>query len=244
MILLGLLFVLFIFYHGLVQRIEVNRFERNAKLNRLNMIFVNTNKVMLNSRNMPISNFMKGILHKRIEMALKGIVKIDPVYKNAGEKLNELQSKIKFEDGSVRNIEQMEVTVTSASFMLNVVTDLSNVLKKEYSKSLVSVEDYVKENDKLHDIAARINSKNIKLLFESAKISGDAGLLINIVETGLEKINGYKDSYSRDLTLKMTEEIRIAKELIYTTSKNTAEQQVISKKSEMDEIFGKKKVWY
>jgi hypothetical protein len=230
------------------QHKEKQETERRAQMAKYKAIIEETEEVLMNSANVPISNNLTNVLHKRIHEALKAMLDLSPNAKEVKTRLKQSQERMDNADPNVRSNDDTVNMPDSDAQIINVVQGIKKlrmVLRSEHSKGNVDSQIFASEDRRLESLQLQINVESQIRRGVKAKNSNMLGSARQYFEKAIATLDG--QSYTDEFIAGKTAEVNayldeITKELKTVNAKD-AKNKEKENEDELDLLFAPKKKW-
>jgi hypothetical protein len=237
------------------QHREKQEAERRTQLSKFKAIIEETEEVLMNSSNIPVSPSLLNVLHKRIHEALKRMLELSPGAKEVKSRLQQSQERMDSNDPNAKqndpNAKQKDEQVTmpdNDTQIINIVQGIKKlriVLRSEHSKGNVDSQIFMSEDRRLESLQLQINVDSQVKRGVKAKASNMLGSARQYFEKALITLEG--QSYSDEFIGGKIAEINNHLEDISTELKNVNAKDAKDKEKEhedeLDILFAPKKKW-
>ena len=242
------LVVIAIVVNAMQQHKEKQEAERRAQLTKYKAIIEETEEVLMNSANVPLSPNLMTVLHKRIHEALKSMLELNPNAKEVKTRLVQSQERI---DSADPNAQMQEETMSMPDNdnqiigMVQGIKKLRMVLRSEHSKGNVDSQIFMSEDRRLESIQLQINVESQTRRGLKAKNSNMLGSARQYFEKAMATLEN--QSYSDDFITSKKAEIdqylnEITSELKSANAKD-AKNREAEEQDDLDILFAPKKKW-
>ena len=242
------LVVIAIIVNAMQQHREKQEAERRAQLTKYKAIIEETEEVLMNSANVPLSPNLMTVLHRRIHEALKSMLELSPNAKEVKTRLIQSQERIDSADPNLKQMDEPLSMPDNDNQIVSVVQGIKKlrmVLRSEHSKGNVDSQIFISEDRRLESLQLQINVESQTRRGIKAKNSNMLGSARQYFEKALATLEN--QSYSDDFITNKKLEIKhyleqITNELKSANAKD-AKNREASEKDELDVLFAPKKKW-
>ena len=242
------LVVIAIVVNAMQQHREKQEAERRAQLTKYKAIIEETEEVLMNSANVPLSPNLMTVLHKRIHEALKSMLELNPNAKEVKTRLVQSQERIDSADPNAQMQEEnmnMPDNDNQIIGMVQGIKKLRMVLRSEHSKGNVDSQIFMSEDRRLESIQLQINVESQTRRGLKAKNSNMLGSARQYFEKAMATLEN--QSYSDDFIKNKKAEIEqylneITSELKSANAKD-AKNREEEEQDDLDILFAPKKKW-
>ena len=230
------------------QHKEKQENERRAQLTKYKAVIEETEEVLMNSANVPISPGLIQVMHKRIYDALKNMYELSPGSKEIKTRLAQAKESVENADPNAKAPDDGLSMPDNDAQIINVVQGikkLRSVLRSEHSKGNVESQLFMAEDRRLESLQLQINVESQLRRGMKAKNTNMLGSARQYFEKALATIDN--QSYTDEFITAKKAEIEAALDEI-TSQLKSANAQDAKKKEEEDQdeldiLFAPKKKW-
>ena len=230
------------------QHREKQEAERRTQLAKYKAIIEETEEVLMNSSNVPVSPSLLNVLHKRIHEALKMMLDLSPGAKEVKTRLKQSQERIDSNDPNAKQKDEAVTMPDNDAQIINIVQGIKKlriVLRSEHSKGNVDSQVFMSEDRRLESLQLQINVDSQIKRGVKAKNSNMLGSARQYFEKALITLEG--QSYSDEFISGKIAEVNHHLEEITTELKNVNARDAKDKEKEsideLDVLFAPKKKW-
>ena len=242
------LVVVAIIVNAMQQHKEKQEAERRAQLTKHKAIIEETEEVLMNSANVPLSPNLMAVLHKRIHEALKSMLELNPNAKEVKTRLVQSQERIDSADPNAKSSEEPLNMPDNDNQIVSVVQGIKKlrmVLRSEHSKGNVDSQIFMNEDRRLESLQLQINVESQTRRGLKAKNSNMLGSARQYFEKALVTLEN--QSYSDEFITNKKAEVNqyldeITRELKSANAKD-AKSKEEQEQDELDILFAPKKKW-
>lgn len=242
------LVVIAIVVNAMQQHKEKQEAERRAQLTKFKTIIEETEEVLMNSANVPLSPNLMTVLHKRIHEALKSMLELNPNAKEVKTRLVQSQERLDSADPNAQAQDENMNMPDNDNQIISVVQGIKKlrmVLRSEHSKGNVDSQIFMNEDRRLESIQLRINVESQTRRGLKAKNSNMLGSARQYFEKAMATLEG--QSYSDEFITSKIAEIEqyldeITVELKSANAKD-AKNREEEEQDDLDILFAPKKKW-
>lgn len=234
--------------NAMQQAKERQETERRAQLTKYKTIIEETEEVLMNSANVPISLNLTKVLHKRVHDALEQMVQLSP---NSNEIKTRLKQSKERQEATDPNANQREDKITmpeSDAQIINIVQGIKKlraILRSEHSKGNVDPQVFMNEDRRMESLQLQINVDSQIKRGVKAKGSNMLGSARQYFEKALQTLEN--TSFSDEFISTKTAEVKHYLEQITMELKNAnardAKDKEAAEQNELDVLFAPKKKW-
>lgn len=234
--------------NAMQQHKEKQEAERRAQLTKYKAIIEETEEVLMNSANVPISPNLMTVLHKRIHEALKSMLELNPNAKEVKTRLLQSQERIDSADPNAPAQEEninMPDNDNQIISMVQGIKKLRIVLRSEHSKGNVDSQIFMSEDRRLESIQLRINVESQARRGVKAKNSNMLGSARQYFEKAMATLENqsYTDEF---ITSKKAEIEQYLEEItveLKSANAKDAKNREAEEQDDLDILFAPKKKW-
>jgi hypothetical protein len=242
------LVVIAVIVNAMQQHREKQEAERRAQLMKFKAIIEETEEVLMNSANVPLSPNLMTVLHKRIHEALKAMLELNPNAKEVKSRLVQSQERLDSADPNAKHVEEPVNMPDNDAQIVNVVQGikkLRTVLRSEHSKGNVDSQIFMNEDRRLESLQLQINVESQVRRGLKARNSNMLGSARQYFEKALATLEN--QSYSDEFIIGKKTEVEqyltdITAELKSANAKDALNKEKESE-DELDILFAPKKKW-
>ncbi|MBH0059234.1 hypothetical protein I6F65_20030 [Pseudoalteromonas sp. SWXJZ94C] len=245
-VLIVALIVIALWVSAVQQHKEKQESERRKELTKQKAIIEETEEALMNSANIPLSEYIIRILQRRIYEALSTMVTNSPNSKALKSRLNEakehLTNAVQGNNNETLSLPSNDKQLVS---LIQGIKKLRVILRSEHNKGRVDSQTFVAEDKRLEKLQLRINIESqIKrgLSARSANMVGSARQYFEKAHATLSAV-----SYSDDYVTAKRQEVEGYLEAI-SVELRASNASALKKKNEqeqddLDVLFAPKKKW-
>ena len=243
-----LLVVIAVVVNAMQQHREKQQAERRAQLNKYKAIIEETEAVLMNSNNIPLTSALLMVLHKRIHDALKMMHELVPESKEVKSRIQQSQDRIDSSDPNVKLSDEplkMPENENQIVAMVQGIKKLRTVLRSEHSKGNVDSQLFMIEDRRLESLQLQINVESQLRRGLKAKNSNMLGSARQYFEKALNTLESqsYSDEYIKAKTAEVTEHLTEITNELKSVNASDAKRRDEESKDELDLLFAPKKKW-
>jgi hypothetical protein len=232
----------------LQQQKEKREAERRAQMLKFKAIIEETEEVLMNSSNVPLSPSLTDVLFKRIHEALKAMLELSPGAKEVKTRLKQSKERMDNNDPNAKPKDETVNMPDNDVQIINVVQGIKKlriVLRSEHSKGNVDSQIFMADDRRLESLQLQINVDSQIKRGVKAKNSNMLGSARQYFEKALKTLEG--QNYSDDFIVTKIAEVHhnldeITSELKSVNAKDAKDKEKESE-NELDLLFAPKKKW-
>lgn len=223
---------------------------KRAELSKLRAMLEDSEELLLNSANVPLSPAISKMLLKRICFTLKAMVELEPKVKDLRHRLNETESRLNQaepKDNQFIDVVTLPDNDQQLITMIKGIKKLRTVLRGEHARGNVDTQVVIAEDKRLEILQLRINVESQIKRGIKARANGMLGSARQYLEKALASLNqtGHHDDY---VTTRKSEVIQtlesIAEQLKAGNIRDRVKREEQEKDTkDIDELFGPKRKW-
>ena len=221
---------------------------KRAELSKLRTMLEDTEELIVNSANVPLSPAISQMLLKRIAFTLKAMVELEPGARDIKQRLQETEKRLT--DTNVENISFTE-TVTLPDNdqqligMIKGIKKLRTVLRAEHARGNVDTQMVIQEDKRLEILQLRINVESQIKRGNQARTNNMLGSARQYFEKALTALTS--TPHQDDYALTRKSEVMQALQDIATQLKEgnvrDREKKEEKESKHLDELFAPKRKW-
>ncbi|WMN60379.1 hypothetical protein [Pseudoalteromonas xiamenensis] len=240
------LIVIAVWVSAIQQHKEKQEAERRKELAKQKKVIEESEDVILNASNIPMSETIVRIIQRRVHDALAVMVELSPTSRELKNRLHESKERISSSiDGADAERLVMPDNDKQIIALVQGIKKLRQILRSEHSKGKVDTQVFVMEDKRLEKLQLRINVESQIKRGRSARAANMVGSARQYFEKAYATICSvtYNDEYvseKRAELEKYLEEISVELKASNASSvKKKAEQE----RDDLDVLFAPKKKW-
>ncbi|WP_462164113.1 hypothetical protein [Pseudoalteromonas xiamenensis] len=240
------LIVIAVWVSAIQQHKEKQEAERRKELAKQKKVIEESEDVILNASNIPMSETIVRIIQRRVHDALAVMVELSPTSRELKNRLHESKERISSSiDGADAERLVMPDNDKQIIALVQGIKKLRQILRSEHSKGKVDTQVFVMEDKRLEKLQLRINVESQIKRGRSARAANMVGSARQYFEKAYATICSvtYNDEYvseKRTELEKYLEEISVELKASNASSvKKKAEQE----RDDLDVLFAPKKKW-
>lgn len=247
-VLIVALVVVAVVVNAMQQHKEKADADRRQQLAKHKAIIEETEEVLMNSANVPISPNLTSVLHKRIYEALKSMLELSPGSKEIKTRLQQSQERLEGGDPNDKSVDSNINIPDNEAQIINVVQGIKKlrmVLRSEHSKGNVDSQIFMTEDRRLESLQLQINVESQIRRGVKAKNTNMLGSARQYFEKALTTLEGqtYTDDF---ITSKKAEAKHYIEEItseLKSANAKDAKQKEKDEQDDLDLLFAPKKKW-
>ncbi|EWH12144.1 hypothetical protein DS2_00435 [Catenovulum agarivorans DS-2] len=243
------LVVLAIVINAVQQHKEKVEAEKRNEIAKYKAVIEDTESLLMNIGNIPVSNQLVLVLHQRVLDAVKNMYELMP-------ESNELKQRVRDAQGRVQSMDPNEKVQSEDSFalpdderatiaLLQSIKKLRSALRAEHSKGKVDTHLFMNEDKRLDRLQLRINVESLMNRGQSARQGQMLGSARQYFEKALSTITSQpvRDDYINQRKAELEKTLaEINEELKNSNARDRIKKQA-EEKDDLDMLFQPKKKW-
>lgn len=241
------LIVIGVWVNAVQQHKEKQNAERRQELTKQKKIIEETEEVLMNSANIPMSKALFSVLYRRIYSALAVMAELSPNSKEIRNRLTEAKERIENSSSQDSSAERIALPDNEKQViaLLQGVKKLRSIVRSEHSKGKIDTQVFLNEDKRLEKMQLQVNIDSQLKRGKAARSANMLGSARQYFEKALAVINSlnFTDEYvaSRKQEIEdMLEEIMTE---LKATNASDAKKKLDNEKDDLDELFAPKKKW-
>lgn len=241
------LIVIGVWVNAVQQHKEKQNAERRQELTKQKKIIEETEEVLMNSANIPMSKALFSVLYRRIYTALAVMAELSPNSKEIRNRLTEAKERIENSSSQDSSAERVALPDNEKQViaLLQGVKKLRSIVRSEHSKGKIDTQVFLNEDKRLEKMQLQVNIDSQLKRGKAARSANMLGSARQYFEKALAVINSlnFTDEYvaSRKQEIEdMLEEIMTE---LKATNASDAKKKLDNEKDDLDELFAPKKKW-
>ena len=241
------LIVIGVWVNAVQQHKEKQNAERRQELTKQKKIIEETEEVLMNSANIPMSKDLFSVLYRRIYSALAVMAELSPNSKEIRNRLTESKERIENSSSQDSSAERIALPDNEKQViaLLQGVKKLRSIVRSEHSKGKIDTQVFLNEDKRLEKMQLQVNIDSQLKRGKAARSANMLGSARQYFEKALAVITSlnFTDEYvaSRKQEIEdMLEEIMTE---LKATNASDARKKLDNEKDDLDELFAPKKKW-
>ncbi|MFC3032357.1 hypothetical protein ACFOEE_07490 [Pseudoalteromonas fenneropenaei] len=245
-ILIVALIVIAVWVSAVQQHKEKQEAERRKELARQKKIIEESEDVILNACNIPMSDTIIRIIQRRVCDALAVMVELSPTSRELKNRLHESKERI---NANIENADAERLVMPDNDkqivALVQGIKKLRQVLRSEHSKGKIDTQVFVSEDKKLEKLQLRINVESQIKRGRSARAANMIGSARQYFEKAYATICTvtYSDEY---VTEKKQELEKLLEEIsteLKASNASSVKKRAEKERDDLDVLFAPKKKW-
>ncbi len=242
------LIIIAVVVNGMQQAKERQETERRAQLTKYKTIIEETEEVLMNSANVPISLNLTAVLHKRVHDALEQMHQLSPSSNEIKTRLKQSKERLNSADPNAAPRDDKITMPESDAQIINVVQGIKKlraILRSEHSKGNVDPQIFMNEDRRMESLQLQINVDSQVRRGLKAKNTNMLGSARQYFEKALATLEN--TSFNDEFIAAKTTEVKHYLDQITLELKNAnardAKDKEAAEQDELDVLFAPKKKW-
>ena len=241
------LIIIAVWVSAIQQHKEKQEAERRKELTKQKRIIEESEDVIMNGSNIPMSSAMIGIVQRRIHDALTVMVELSPTSRELKNRLHESQERINNQSDSGADTDNIKLPDNDKQLIALVqgIKKLRHLLRSEHSKGKVDTKIFMHEDKKMERLQLKINVESQIKRGKSAKAANMVGSARQYFEKAYATVSA--STQNDEYIIQKKEQLEAFLEEISTELKasnaSAVKQQEEKEKDDLDVLFAPKKKW-
>ncbi|CAM3903813.1 hypothetical protein [Rheinheimera salexigens] len=221
---------------------------KRAEYSKLRAMLEDSEELLLNSSNVPLSPAISQMLLKRISFTLKAMVDLEPKAKDLRHRLNETESRLNADESKVNHFNDALTLPDNDQQLISMIKGIKKlrlVLRGEHARGNVDTQVVIEEDKRLETLQLRINVESQIKRGLKARSNGMLGSARQYFEKALAALSNFP--HQDDYVTARQSEVILTLESIATQLKDGNARDRVKKEEkdtkDMDELFGPKRKW-
>lgn len=222
--------------------------ERRQDLAKHKRIIEETESVLMNSSNIPMSKSIIAVMQKRIYDSLKSMSELSPTSKEIKSRLSEAKERVSNpQTGDSPSSEKIVIPDNEKQIigLVQGIKKLRNLLRSEHSKARVDTQIFLSEDKRLEKIQLKINIDSQVKRGNAARAANMLGSARQYFEKALNTLNSvsYTDEYISEKKAELEGFLSEITTDLKATNATDAKKKAEQEKDDLDVLFAPKKKW-
>ncbi|WP_372769450.1 hypothetical protein [Pseudoalteromonas sp.] len=241
------LIIIGVWVNAVQQHKEKLNAERRLELTKQKKVIEETEEVLMNSANIPMSNALFSVLYRRIYSALVIMAELSPTSKEIKSRLVEAKSRI--ENSSSQDTSAERVTLPDNEkqviALLQGVKKLRSIVRSEHSKGKMDTQIFLNEDKRLEKMQLQVNIDSQLKRGKAARNANMLGSARQYFEKALAVINSlnFTDEYIQTRKQELEDLLHEIMSELKATNATDAKKKRENEKDDLDVLFAPKKKW-
>lgn len=221
---------------------------KRAEFSKLRSTLDNTEEILMNSANVPLTPPVSQMLLKRMCYTLRAMAELEPTSKEIKQRLQEMENRLKDagqENASLPESISLPENDQQLISMIKGIKKLRTILRTEHARGNIDTQVVIHEDRRLEALQLRINVESQIKRGTQARINNMLGSARQYFEKALSSLNNAPQQ--NDYVLTRKSEIMQSLEDIATQLKEgnvrDREKREEKENKDIDELFAPKRKW-
>lgn len=227
------------------QRLEALK---RAEYSKLRNTLEDTEEVLVNEANVPMSSVLSLMLLKRISYTLKAMVELEPSARDLKQRLSDIEQQLKGDNSNLPSpAEGLNLPDNDQQLinLIKAIKKLRNMLRTEHARGNAETQMVLSEDRRLEALQLKINVESQVKRGYQARSNKMLGSARQYYEKALLSLNGvsFQDEYIHNRKHEVSQILEeIATELKDGNLRDRAKKEEKENK-DLDELFAPKRKW-
>lgn len=241
------LIVVGVWVNAVQQHKEKQNAERRQELTKQKKIIEESEEILMNSANIPMSKALFTVLYQRIYAALVIMAELSPTSKEIKNRL--LEAKNRLENSSSQDTTAENISLPDNEkqviALLQGVKKLRSVVRSEHSKGKIDTQVFLNEDKRLEKLQLQVNIDSQLKRGKAARNANMLGSARQYFEKALAVINtlNFTDEYIASRKSELEDLLHEIMSELKATNASDAKKKLDNEKDDLDELFAPKKKW-
>ncbi|KPV94339.1 hypothetical protein AN214_03594 [Pseudoalteromonas sp. P1-9] len=241
------LIVIGVWVNAVQQHKEKQNVERRQELTKQKKIIEETEEVLMNSANIPMSKALFSVLYRRIYSALAVMAELSPNSKEIRNRLTEAKERIENSSSQDSSAERIALPDNEKQViaLLQGVKKLRSIVRSEHSKGKIDTQVFLNEDKRLEKMQLQVNIDSQLKRGKAARSANMLGSARQYFEKALVVINSlnFTDEYVASRKQEIEDMLDEIMTELKATNASDAKKKLDNEKDDLDELFAPKKKW-
>ncbi|CAH9051709.1 hypothetical protein PSECIP111951_01625 [Pseudoalteromonas holothuriae] len=241
------LIVIAVWVSAVQQHREKQEGERRKELAKQKKIIEESEDIIVNSCNIPMSEVILRVLQRRVYDALNLMVELSPTNKELKNRLNEAKERLNTALDPDMQADALNLPDADKQLIALVqgIKRLRNVLRSEHSKGKVDTQLFVAEDRRLEKLQLRINVESQIKRGVSARTANMVGSARQYFEKAYATINAvtYNDEYVAEKKAILETYLNEISTELKASNASAVKKKKEKEQDDLDVLFAPKKKW-
>ena len=247
-VLIVALVVVAVLVNAMQQHKEKQEVERRQELAKHKKIIEETESILMNSSNIPMSKQIIAVLHKRIFDSLKAMSELSPTSKDIKNRLREANERTSNPQPNESSGADKVVLPDNEKQIIGLVQGikkLRNLLRTEHSKGRVDTQVFFSEDKRLEKLQLKINIDSQVKRGNAARSANMLGSARQYYEKALNTLDSitYTDEYISARKAELEGYLSQITTDLKATNATDAKKKAEQDQDDLDVLFAPKKKW-
>ncbi|MFY8349736.1 hypothetical protein AAEU29_04240 [Pseudoalteromonas sp. SSM20] len=241
------LIVIGVWVNAIQQHKEKQNAERRLELTKQKKIIEETEEVLMNSANIPMSRALYSVLYRRIYAALVVMAELSPTSKEIKNRLIEAKNRIENSSSQDTSAERVALPDNEKQViaLLQGVKKLRSIVRSEHSKGKIDTQIFLNEDKRLEKMQLQVNIDSQLKRGKAARNANMLGSARQYFEKALAVINSlnFSDEYIASRKSELEDLLNEIMSELKATNATDAKKKLDNEKDDLDVLFAPKKKW-
>ncbi|WP_105167944.1 hypothetical protein [Pseudoalteromonas sp. T1lg23B] len=241
------LIVIAVWVSAVQQHREKQEAERRKELAKQKKIIEESEDIIVNSCNIPMSDLILRVLQRRVYDALASMVELSPTNRELKSRLTEAKERLSSSIDPESQVDSLSLPDADKQLIALVqgIKRLRHVLRTEHSKGKVDTQLFVAEDRRLEKLQLRINVESQIKRGVSARTANMVGSARQYFEKAYATICSvsYTDDYVEEKKAQLTTLLDEISSELKASNASAVKKKKEREKDDLDVLFAPKKKW-
>ena len=221
---------------------------KRAEFSKLRTILEDTEELIVNSANVPMSAAISQMLLKRIALSLKAMVELEPGARDIKQRLQETEKRLS--DSNADNtalVETVNLPDNDQQLigMIKGIKKLRTVLRAEHARGNVDTQMVIQEDKRLEVLQLRINVESQIKRGNQARSNNMLGSARQYFEKALTALSNspHQDDYATTRKSEVMQALQYISTQLIEGNVRDRERREEKENKDLDELFAPKRKW-
>ncbi|MCC5851191.1 MAG: hypothetical protein JJU30_00070 [Alkalimonas sp.] len=223
---------------------------KRAEFSKLRTILEDTEDILMNSANVPLTPAISQVLLRRIAFTLKAMVELEPGSKDIKNRLNETQNRLK-EFGANSDEQQVSEGITLPDddkvliALIQGIKKLRIILRSEHARGNVDTDVVIQEDRRLEALQLRINVESQIKRGMKARSTQMLGSARQYFEKALVALDGspHQTEYVVTRKSEVMQSLQEISDELKNSNQRDRDKKAEQENKDLDELFAPKRKW-
>ncbi|BBN81213.1 hypothetical protein PA25_11980 [Pseudoalteromonas sp. A25] len=241
------LIVIAVWVSAVQQHREKQEAERRKELTKQKKIIEESEDIIVNSCNIPMSELVTRVLQRRVYDALCVMVELSPTNKELKNRLNDAKERLNTQLDPDAQADSLNLPEADKQLIALVqgIKRLRHVIRSEHSKGKVDTQLFVAEDRRLEKLQLRINVESQIKRGVSARTANMVGSARQYFEKAYATINAvtYSDEYVTERKAQLEAYLEEISTELKASNASSVKKKKEQEQDDLDVLFAPKKKW-
>ena len=241
------LIIIAVWVSAIQQHKEKQEAERRKELAKQKRIIEESEDVIVNSSNIPMSEVMVQVLQRRVHDALSVMVDLSPTSRELKNRLHESKERMSSTPENINNSDNLSLPDSDKQLIALVqgIKKLRSVLRSEHSKGKVDTQKFVAEDRRLEKLQLKINVESQIKRGVAARTANMVGSARQYFEKAYATICAvtYSDEYVTNKKQQLEAYLNEISNELKASNESSVKQKKEKEQDDLDVLFAPKKKW-